>query len=56
MTNGAPIRSPLMSIVFPLQEIAVVNTHLWSFIDIASAPALINSFTTLKTSISCTIN
>ena len=52
ITNGAPILSPFISIVLPLQDIAVFATHLWSFIEIASAPAFINSFTTLSTSIS----
>ena len=52
ITNGAPTFSPLISIRFPPQEIPVVGTILWSLIEIASAPAFFNSFTTLKMSTS----
>lgn len=56
ITNGAPTFSWLMSMMFPPHIIPVVGTILWSFIDIASAPAFCNSFITLSTSKSCTTN
>ena len=52
ITKGVPTFSPLISMIFPPHEMLVVVTSLWSLIDMASAPAFFNSFTTLKTSTS----
>ena len=41
ITNGAPTFSPLISIMFPPQEILLVGINLCSLIEIASAPAFL---------------
>ena len=53
ISNGEPILSPFIFIVFPPHIIGVVKIILWLFIDIASAPAFFNSFITFNKSKSC---
>ena len=55
ITNGELIFSPFILIIFPSHVNDVVETTLWSFIDIASAPAFLSSFITPKMSGICTI-
>ena len=55
ISNGDPIFSPFIFMMFPPHIIGVVNIILWLFIDIASAPAFFNSLTTFSKSISCII-
>ncbi len=51
ITNGELIFSPFTFITFPSQFIAVVDTTLCSFIEIASAPAFLSSLTTSNKSL-----
>ena len=44
IVNGDPIFCPFIVIMFPPHSIDVVGTTLWSFTDIASAPAFFSSF------------
>lgn len=44
ITNGLPTFSPFICITFPAQLILVELTILFPFIEIASAPAIFNSF------------
>ena len=53
IVNGEPTLSPFIFIIAPPHCIDVVETTLWSFIDIASAPVFFNSFIILSTSMSC---
>ena len=48
--NGELIFSPFTLITFPSHVIEEVDTNLWSFIDIASAPASFSSFTNSRKS------
>ena len=52
ITNGVPTISPFTLVMLPAQLIEVVGIILWSFIDIAIAPAFFNSFTIFNKSIS----
>ena len=55
ITYGPPIFSSFILITVPIQLIGVVAIILWSFTDIASAPAFLNILTISIISVSCTI-